>query len=38
MMPGMDGMGVLEELRKLDDDLPVIMITAFASLRTPSRR
>src|SRR6185295_11108068 len=32
MMPGMDGMAVLEELKKFDDDLPVIMITAFASV------
>jgi len=32
MMPGMDGMTVLEELKKLDDDLPVLMITAFASV------
>src|SRR5712691_155933 len=32
MMPGMNGMAVLEELKKLDDDLPVIMITAFASV------
>jgi DNA-binding NtrC family response regulator len=32
MMPGMDGMAVLEELKKLDDELPVIMITAFASV------
>src|SRR6186997_783896 len=32
MMPGMDGISALEELRKLDDDLPVIMITAFASV------
>src|SRR5256714_3713855 len=32
MMPGMDGMAVLEQLKKLDDDLPVIMITAFASV------
>src|SRR5438132_14179010 len=32
MMPGMDGMAVLAELKKLDDDLPVIMITAFASV------
>src|SRR5258706_5074126 len=30
MMPGMDGMAVLEELKKIDDDLPVLMITAFA--------
>src|SRR6202008_4054228 len=32
MMPGIGGMQVLEELKKLDDDLPVIMITAFASV------
>ena len=32
MMPGMDGMAVLEELKKLDDELPVLMITAFASV------
>src|SRR5512134_1286883 len=34
MMPGMDGIAVLDELRKLDDDLPVLMITAFASVET----
>jgi two-component system response regulator PilR (NtrC family) len=34
MMPGMDGIGVLEELKRLDDDLPVVMITAFASVET----
>src|SRR6267378_1498711 len=32
MMPGMDGMAVLEELKTLDDELPVLMITAFASV------
>jgi two-component system response regulator PilR (NtrC family) len=32
MMPGLDGITALEELRKFDDDLPVIMITAFASI------
>ncbi len=32
MMPGMDGIEVLDELKKSDDDLPVIMITAFASV------
>jgi DNA-binding NtrC family response regulator len=32
MMPGMDGLSVLEELRKQDEELPVIMITAFASM------
>ena len=34
MMPGMDGLATLEELRKLDDDIPVVMITAFASVET----
>jgi two-component system response regulator PilR (NtrC family) len=34
MMPGMDGIATLQELRKLDDDLPVLMITAFASVET----
>jgi DNA-binding NtrC family response regulator len=32
MMPGMDGMSALDELKKIDDDLPVVMITAFASV------
>lgn len=32
MMPGLDGIETLEELKKLDEDLPVIMITAFASV------
>ena len=34
MMPGMDGIAVLDELKKLDEDLPVLMITAFASVET----
>jgi two-component system response regulator PilR (NtrC family) len=34
MMPGLDGIAVLEELKKLDDELPVLMITAFASVET----
>ena len=34
MMPGMDGIATLEELKKLDDELPVLMITAFASVET----
>ena len=34
MMPGMDGLQTLAELKKLDDDLPVVMITAFASVET----
>jgi two-component system, NtrC family, response regulator PilR len=34
MMPGIDGMATLEELKKIDDELPVLMITAFASVET----
>jgi DNA-binding NtrC family response regulator len=34
MMPGMDGIATLEELKRIDDDLPVLMITAFASVET----
>jgi two-component system response regulator PilR (NtrC family) len=34
MMPGLDGIATLQELRKLDDDLPVLMITAFASVES----
>ncbi len=32
MMPGMDGIAVLDELKKLDEDMAVIMLTAFASV------
>jgi len=32
MLPGMDGISALDELKKIDDDLPVMMITAFASV------
>ncbi len=32
MMPGIDGLQVLDELRKHDDELPIIMITAYASM------
>jgi len=32
MMPGLDGMQVLAELHKQNEELPVIMITAFASM------
>ncbi len=32
MMPGIGGNETLDELRKLDEDLPVILITAFGSL------
>ena len=32
MMPGIGGIETLDELRRIDEDLPVILITAFASL------
>jgi two-component system response regulator PilR (NtrC family) len=32
MLPGMDGIAALDEIRKIDEDLPVLMITAFASV------
>ena len=32
MMPGIDGNETLDELRRLDKDLPVILITAFGSI------
>ena len=34
MMPEMDGLQVLDAVRAVDDDLPVIMVTAFASMET----
>ncbi|HEY3380973.1 MAG TPA: sigma-54 dependent transcriptional regulator [Vicinamibacterales bacterium] len=34
MMPGMDGLTMLDEIKKLDEDIAVIMITAFASVET----
>ena len=34
MMPRLDGIATLDELKKLDEVLPVIMITAFASVET----
>jgi DNA-binding NtrC family response regulator len=32
MMPGMDGITALDELKKIDEELPVLMITAYASV------
>ena len=32
-LPGMDGRGLLSEIRKLYSDVPVVLITAFASVR-----
>jgi len=34
MMPGMDGLTVLDEVKKIDEDIAVIMITAYASVDT----
>ena len=34
MMPGMNGIAMLEELRRLDEDLAVIIITAYASVES----
>ena len=34
MLPGMDGIAALEELKRINEDLPVLMITAFASVET----
>ena len=31
-MPGMTGLELLERIRQLDDDLPVIVMTAFAGV------
>ncbi len=33
-MPGMDGVALLKELKAIDPDMPVIMITAYASVDT----
>src|SRR3989475_851682 len=34
MMPGLDGIATLDELKRIDEDLAVIMITAFASVES----
>ena len=34
MMPEMDGLSVLDALKKLNDEMAVIMVTAFASVDT----
>ncbi len=33
-MPGMDGIQTLAELKKIDSDIPIIMVTAFADIPT----
>ena len=34
MMPGIGGIATLDELRRIDEDLAVIIITAFASIES----
>src|SRR6187431_3127474 len=34
MMPGLDGIATLDELKRLDDDLAVIIITAYGSIES----
>src|SRR4051812_12303925 len=34
MMPGVDGIATLDELRRIDEDLAVIIITAYASVES----
>src|SRR5215211_7445587 len=34
MMPGIDGIGTLDELKRIDEDLAVIIITAYASVES----
>jgi two-component system response regulator PilR (NtrC family) len=34
MMPGLDGIATLDELRRVDEDLAVIIITAYASVES----
>jgi two-component system, NtrC family, response regulator PilR len=34
MLPDRDGLEVLEEIRRLDDELPVVMITAFGTIES----
>ena len=38
MMPGIDGLSVLDELKAMDEDLPVVMVTAFASVENGALR
>src|SRR5437879_5456480 len=36
MMPGLDGIATLDELKRIDEDLAVIIITAYASVESAS--
>src|SRR6187401_2316107 len=34
MMPGLDGIATLDELKRIDDDLAVVILTAYASVES----
>src|SRR5437762_11193018 len=34
MMPGLDGIAALDELKRMDEDLAVVIITAYASVES----
>src|SRR5437867_8352797 len=34
MMPGLDGIATLDELKRIDEDLAVLIITAYASVES----
>src|ERR1700752_4906767 len=34
MMPGLDGVGTLDELKQIDEELAVVIITAYASVES----
>ena len=36
-MPGMDGLELLQKIREVDEDLPVILMTAFGTIETAVR-
>ena len=33
-MPGMTGLELIERVRQIDDDLPIVMMTAFGAVET----
>ena len=35
-MPGLDGMEIIDAVKKIDEDIPVIIITAYASVESAS--
>ena len=36
-MPGMDGLAILREIKKLRPELPVMMVTAYGNDERPQR-